>query len=81
MCALTSILVGPRTHHDRWQGREDSKGSTIGELKVDLSHKILALGTGLLLVCRATPANSSMLYPNVKVYKGPIGLSPPMAYL
>jgi hypothetical protein len=48
---------------------------------VDLSGKILALGTGLHLLCQATLANSSMLYPKVLDYKGPIGLSPPTAYL
>jgi hypothetical protein len=43
--------------------------------------KILASGTGLLLVCQATPANSSTLYLNVEAYKGLIGLSLPTAYL
>ena len=81
MCALTSILVGLRTHQDSLMGREDSYDSTISELKVDLSRKILTLGTGLQLVFQSTPANSSTLYPNVEDYKGPIGLSPPMVYL
>jgi hypothetical protein len=43
--------------------------------------KILTSVTGLLLVCQATPANSSTLYTNMEGYKGTIGLSPPTAYL
>ena len=50
-------------------------------MKVNLSGTILASGTGLRLVCQATLTNSSTLYPNVEDYKGPIGLSPPTAYL
>ena len=81
MCALSPILVGPRTHQDRLKGGEDSQDNTIDELKVDFSGIIFASGTGLQLVCQSTPANSTTLYPNMEDYEGPIGLSPPMAYL
>ena len=81
MYALSSILVGSRTHQDRLKGGEDSQDSTIDELKVDFSGIIFASGTGLHLVCQTTPANSSMLYTNVEDYEGPIRLSPPTAYL
>ena len=50
-------------------------------MKVDLSGTILASGTGLRLVCQATPTNNSTLYPNMEDYEGPIGVSPPTAYL
>ena len=63
-----------------WSG-EDSLCLRNAELKVDLSGTILTSGTGLQLVCQSTPANSSMLYPNVEDYEGPIGLSSPTAYL
>jgi len=53
----------------------------IDELKVDLTSKILTSSTGLHLVYKATPANSSTLYPNVEDYKRLIGLSSHMAYL
>jgi hypothetical protein len=63
------------------KGRVDSSGSTIGELKVDLSGKILASGTSLPLACQETLANISRLYPNMEDYNGLIGLSPPTTYL
>ena len=81
MYALSSILIGSRTHQDRLKGGEDSQDSTIDELKVDFSGIIFASGTGLQLVYQLTTANSSMLYPNVEDYEGPIGLSPPTTYL
>ena len=65
---------------NRLMGRKDSKDSATAELKVDLSGTILASGTGLHLVCQATPTNSSTLYP-MEDYREPIGLSPPTAYL
>ena len=76
MCALPSILVGPRTHKDRKKGREDSYDSATAELKIDLSGTILASGTGLQLVRQSTPANSSTLYPNVEDYEGRHHLRP-----
>jgi len=48
---------------------------------VDLSDTIFISGIGLHLVCQATLANSSVLYPDVEDYEGSIELSPPMAYL
>jgi len=61
--------------------REYSYGSTIAELKVDLSGTILVSGTGLHLVYQVTPANSSTLYPNMENYEGLIRLSPHTVYL
>ena len=50
VCALTPNLIGPRTHQDM-SGKDgkDSCGNTKDELKVDLSGRILASGTGLHL--------------------------------
>ena len=42
---------------------------------------ILTSGTGLQLIYQSTMANNSTLYLNVEDYEGPIGLSPPIAYL
>ena len=41
---------------------------------------LLTSGTGDHLVYQAMLACSSMPYPNMGDYKGPIGLSPPVAY-
>ena len=45
-----------------------------------LNYHLLALGTGLLLVCQEYPAISSTPNPHVGDYKGRIGLSPLVAY-
>jgi hypothetical protein len=41
---------------------------------------LLTLGTGLHLVYQVMPTSRSTPYPNVRDYKGWIGLSPPVAY-